>query len=111
MSHEWGACQPLRDRLSPFYYNTLDFVLPQKSKDLLRDIVGGVGGGRTGQDANPDNDRTETPLLLLSRRTVCEEAGRVNGRPLDLLRLDDVANMGTDSTPDLVQRGTEDSAE
>ena len=27
------------------------------------------------------------------------------------MRLDDVANLGTDSVPDLVQRGIEDSAE
>ena len=111
MLHEWGACQPLRDRLSPFYYNTLDFVLLQKRKDLLRDIVGGVGGGRTGHDTNPDNDRTKNPVLLLSRRTVRVETDRVNGQPLDVLCLDDFANMGTDSTPDLAQRGTEDSAQ
>lgn len=109
MRHEWGACEPLRDRLSPFHHHALDFVLLQKSKDLLRDIVGSVGGSRTGLDSNPENDRSETPLLFLSRWTVCEKAGRVNGGPLDLPCLDDVANLGTDNVPDLVQRSIEDS--
>ena len=70
MSQEWGASQPLRDCLPPFYDNVLDIVLPQKGEDRLRDIVGGVGGGRTGLDSNPYNDRTETPLAPLSRLSV-----------------------------------------
>lgn len=111
MRHEWGSCKPLHDRLSPFHHHALDFVLPQKSKDLLRVIVGSVRGGRTRLDSNPENDRTETPLLFLSRRTVCEKAGRVNGGPLDLPCLDDVANLKTDNVPDLVQQSIEDSTE
>lgn len=75
VAQKGGACQPLRDRLAPFDYSTLDSVLRQERKDRLGDIVGGIGGSRTGKDADPDDDRTETPLRLLSRRPVSEEAG------------------------------------
>jgi len=101
-------CQPLHDRLSPLNHNTLDSVLLEKSEDLLRDIMGGVGRGRAGSDSNPDDNGAETALLLLSGRTVC---CRVNSRPLDSVRLDDVENLGTNSVPDLVQRGTKDSVD
>jgi hypothetical protein len=76
----------------------------------LGDIVSGIGGGKARNDADPYNDGTETPLRLLSRRSVGEEAGRVNGRPVNLAGLDQVTNLGTDSVPDTIQRGVEDSA-
>jgi len=88
MAHKWGACQPLRDRLAPFHNNTLDSVLQQKCKNLLGDIMGSIGGGRTGNDTDPDDNGTETPLRLLSRRSMGEEAGRVDGRPVDPPGLD-----------------------
>ena len=37
-----------------------------KRKDLLRDLVGGIRGGRTRNDTSPYDDGTETPLSLLS---------------------------------------------
>jgi len=111
MAQKAGACQPLRDRLAPFHNSILDSVLRQERNDLLGDMVGGIGGSRTGNDANPDDDGTETPLCLLSRRYVGEEAGRVDGRPVDLMDLDQVTNLGTDSVPDTIQWGVEDSAE
>ena len=111
MAHKGGTCQPLRDRLAPFHNSILDSVLQQELEDLLGDIVGGIGGGRTGNDADPDDDGTETPLRLLSRRPLSEEAGRVDGRPVDLVCLDQVTNLGTDSVPDIIERGVEDSAE
>ena len=40
-----------------------------------------------------------------------EEAGGVDGRPVDLSSLDQVTNLGTDSVPDTIERGVEDSAE
>jgi len=67
-------------------------VILEKSEDLLGDIVGGVGRGRAGLDANPDDD-----------------GSHVNRRPLDSVCLDDVANPGTDNVPDLVQRGIKNS--
>lgn len=73
--------------------------------------MGGIGGGRTGKDADPDDDRTESPLCLLSRRSVGKEAGRVDGRVVDLVGLDQVTDLGADSVPDTIQRGVEDSAE
>ena len=60
---------------------------------------------------DPYDDGTETPLRLLSQLCVGEEAGRVNGRPVDLPSLDQVTNLGTDSVPDTIERGVEDSAE
>ena len=69
--------------------------------------MGGVWGGRTGLDSNPHNNRTETLLAPLSRLSVCEEAGRVNGGALDISRNDDVDDLGTDGVPGLIQRGIE----
>jgi len=106
-----GTCEPLRDRLAPFHNNTLDSVLQQEAKDLSGDLVGGIGGGRTWNDADPYDDGTETALRVLSKRCVGEEAGRVDGRPVDLPSLDHVTNLGTDSVPDTIERGVEDSAE
>ena len=42
----------------PFHNNVLDSVPTKKRKDLLGDIVGGVRGGRTGNDTEPDDDGT-----------------------------------------------------
>jgi len=111
MAHKGGTCEPLRDRLTPFHNNTLDSILQQEGKDLSGDLMGGIGGGRTRNDADPYDDGTETPLRLLSQRCVGEEAGRVDGRPLDLPSLDQVTNLGTDSVPDTIEWGVEDSAE
>ena len=84
-------------------------MLPEKRKDLLGDLAGGIRGGRTRADADPYDDRTETPLLLFSRRCVGEEAGWVDGRPVNLPSRDQVNNLGTDSFPDTIERGVIDS--
>ena len=70
--------------------------------------MGGVGGGRTRNDADPYDDGTETPFLLLSRRSVGEEAGRVDGRPVNLPSLDQVTNLGTDTVPETIEQGAKD---
>lgn len=111
MAHKGWTCQPPRDGLAPFHNSILDSVLQEKRKDLLGDLVGGIGGGRTRNDTDPYDDGTETPLLLLSRRSVGEEAGRVDGRPVNLLSLDQVTNLGTDSVPDTIERRVKDSTE
>jgi hypothetical protein len=105
------TCEPLRDCLAPFHNNTLDSVLQQEGQDLLGDLVGGIGGGRSRIDADPYDDRTERPIHILSKRCVGEEAGRVDGRPVDLPSLDQVTNLATDSVPDTIERGVEDAAE
>ena len=105
MAHKGWTCQPLRDDLAPFHNSILNSILQERRKDLLGDLVGGVGGGRTRNDTDPYDDGTETPLLLLSRRSVGEEVGRVEGRPLNLLSLDQVTNLRTDSVPDTIERG------
>lgn len=109
--HVSGTCEPLRDRLVPFHNNTVDSVLQQESKNLSGDLVSDIGGGRTRNDANPYDDGTETPFRLLSQRCMGEEAGRVDGQPVDLPTLDQVTNLGTDSVPDTIKRSVEDSAE
>ena len=93
--HKGGTCEPLRDRLAPFHNNILDSVLQQEGEDLSGDLVGGIGGGRTRNDADTYDDGTESHLRHLFRRCVGEEAGRVNGRPVDLPSLDQVTNLGT----------------
>jgi hypothetical protein len=47
MAHKGWTCQPLRDGLAPFHNSILDSILQEKRKDLLGDLVGGIGGGRT----------------------------------------------------------------
>jgi hypothetical protein len=86
-------------------------MLPEKRKDLLGDLVGGIGGCRPRNDTDPYDDRTKTPLLLLSRHCVGEEAGWVDGRPVNLPSRDQVNNLGTDSFPDTIERGVIDSME
>ena len=73
--------------------------------------MGSIGGGRTRNDTDPYDDGTETPLLLLSRRSVGEEASSVDGRPVNLPSLDQVTNLGTDSVPDPIERSVKDSTE
>ena len=52
--------EPLHDGLAPFHNNILDSFLQEKRKDLLGDLMGGIGGGRTRSDTNPYDDGTET---------------------------------------------------
>ena len=111
VAHKGWTCQPLRDGLAPFHNSMLDSILQEKRKDLLGDLVGDIGGGRTRNDTDPYDNGTETPLLLLSRRSVGEEAGRVDGRPVDPPSLDQVTNLGTDRVPDTIEWGVKNSTE
>ena len=70
--------------------------------------MGGFGRGRTRLDSDPDNDGSESPLLVLS---VSEETRRIDGRPADIASFDQVTNLGTDNVPDTVQTSVEDAAE
>ena len=63
--------------------------------------MGGIGGGRAGRDGDPDRHWTECPLPVL--RLPGDEASRVDGRVPSLL-LHQVANLGADGVPDLVER-------
>jgi hypothetical protein len=60
------TCQPPQDGLTPFHDKIFDYMLPEKRKDLLGNLVGSLGGGRTRVDTDPYDCRSETPLLLLS---------------------------------------------
>ena len=57
----------------------------------------------------PTHMTTGPSPLLLSQRSVGEEPGRVDGGPVDLLRLDQVTDLGANSVPDAVERGVKDS--
>ena len=103
--------EPLRDGLAPFHNSILDSILQEKRKDHLGDLVGGIRGSRTRNDTDPNDDGTHTPLLLLSWWSVGEEAGKLEGRPVNLPSLDQVTNLGTDSVPDAIERGVKDSTE
>jgi hypothetical protein len=82
-------------------------MLPEKHKDLLGDLVGGLGG-RTRVDTDPYDCKSETPLLLLSRRWVGEEPGWVDGRTGDIPFRDQVTNLGTDIVPSSIERDVVD---
>jgi hypothetical protein len=109
MAHKGWICQPLQDGLTPFYDSIFNFMLLEKHKDLLGDLMGGIRGGRTRADADPYDDGTKTPLLLLSRRCMGEEVGWVDGQPVNLPSRDQVNNLETHSFPDTIEWGVIDS--
>lgn len=94
------------DPLVPLYFNALDSILLQKFEDALRDLVGGVGGGRAGIDANPNHNGTKRllPVLFFG-----DEADGINGETILRTALHQVANLGSNSVPDAVERGVVDS--
>ncbi len=109
MAHQRWTCEPLQNGLAPFYDNVLDSMILEKLENLLGDVVCGIGGGRIGSDANPDHDGTESPLLLLSCGSVGEEAGRVDGRPVNSPSLHQLTDLGTDNAPGSIERGFKDT--
>jgi len=90
----------------PFNLSALDSILHEKREDGLGDVVGGIGGGRAGRDGDPDGHWTESLLPVL----LDDEASRADGRVPSLL-LHQVANLGTDGVPDLVERCVEHATE
>ena len=99
------TCRLPRDRLVPLYFNVLDSILLEKFKDVLGYFVGDVGGGRAGIDPNPNHDGTES---LLPVPSMGDEASGING-VANLPNFHQFANLGTDSAPDVVERGAVDS--
>jgi len=104
-THKGWTCQLRRDGLAPFYYGTLDPILHEKRKDILGYVVGSVGRGRVGIDPDPNHDRTKSLCVVLS---VGNKASRVDGRIANLPIFHQVADLGTDSVPDLVKQGVVD---
>ena len=111
VAHEGWTHEPLQDGLAPFYDSIFDSVRLEKGEDLLGDLVGGIGGGRPRHYTDPNDDRSETPLLLLTHRCLCEEPRWVNERPVDPPSRDQVNDAGTDSFPDDIELGIVDSTE
>jgi len=62
MAQKGWTCQPLQDGPTPFHDGIFDSMLLEKRKDLLGDLVGGIGGGGPRTDTQPYDDRTETPF-------------------------------------------------
>ena len=111
MAHERGTCEPLPNCLAPLDNSIVDSVLLEYIEDLLGDIMSDIGGGRARDDADPNNNRSESPLLLSSKVPVREEASRVDGRRADIPSLDEVTDLWTNPFPALVERGVEDSTD
>ncbi|KAN0084631.1 hypothetical protein V8E55_008135 [Tylopilus felleus] len=79
MAHQGWIWQPLQDSLTPFHNSILKLIIQEKLKDLLGDVMGGIGRGRIRNNTNLYYNGTETPLLLLFQQSMGEEVGRVNG--------------------------------
>jgi hypothetical protein len=62
MAHEGWTCQPLRDGLTPFHNSIINPILQEKRENLLGDLVGGMGGGRTRNDTDPYDDGPRLPF-------------------------------------------------
>lgn len=104
-SYDSLKCRHPRDCLVPLYLDVLDSILLEKFKDVLGYFVGGVGGGRARVDPNPDHNGTGSPPPILF---VSDEASETN-RDRKLPIFHQLTNLGTDSAPDVVERGAKDS--
>jgi len=62
IAHKGGDLQTLQDCLTPFYNSTINSILPQKGKDLLGDLMDGIGGGWTQINTDLYNNGTELPF-------------------------------------------------
>jgi hypothetical protein len=102
-TQKWWTDRVPKDRLPPLDLDALDSIALEKAKDVLGYVVGGIGGGRAGINPNPYNDGTRHVLLV---GFVGDETSHINGRVANFLGFDQVANKGTHSTPDGVERGT-----
>ena len=110
MGQKRSTCQPLQDGLTPFQNSIVDSILCEKRLDLLGDLVGHIGGGRARNHPDPNDDRTESSLLIQRfRRWMGEEASRINRGPSNFLSFDQVLDLGTNGVPDLIERGVEDT--
>ena len=92
-----------KDRLPPLDLDVLNSIALEKAKNVLGYVVGGIGGGGAGRNPYSYNDGTRRVILV---GIMGDEASHINGRVANLLGLDQVANKGTHSTPDGVERGT-----
>ncbi len=65
-----------------------------------------LGGGGSGMSRNPNHDGTDSVLPVLA---VCDETSCLKGRVANLSSFQELADLGSDSVPDSVERRVEDS--
>jgi len=65
-----------------------------------------LGGGGSGMSRNPNYDGTDSVLPVL---TMGDEASCIDGRVANLPSFQKLADLGSDSVPDSVERRVEDS--
>lgn len=58
MVHKGETCKSLQDCLTPFHNSTVDSVLLQKGKNLLKILICSIGGGRTKSDTDSYDNET-----------------------------------------------------
>ena len=107
MTLPWAStCQLLHGPLVPFDHDTLDSVGLEKREDLRGSVVRVLcgGGARMGRNPNYDGAESVLPVLAVGEETNCLEDGVAN-----LQSFQQLANKGSDSVPDSVERGVEDS--
>jgi hypothetical protein len=98
--------QPLH--LSPLDYNLSDFALLKEHEDCLRYVVSSIGRGRARLDTYPDHRRAKAALLLTGG-TVYVKASRINRRILNTMRLENIVDLGPDSTPNGAEWSVKDA--
>lgn len=77
-------------------------MLPEKTKNVLRYVVGIVCSNRVGVNPNPNNHGAKSLLLVLS---IGEEASGIDRIAFDPCSCHQLANFGTDSAPCTIEKG------
>jgi hypothetical protein len=98
--------QPHHDSLVPFDHCTLDSIGLEKSEDVRGSIVCILGGGGSRMNRDPNHDGTDSVLPIL---TVGDETSCHDSRIANLPSFQELADLGSDSVPDSVERRVEDS--
>ena len=92
--------------LVPFDHRTVDSIGLEKSEDVRGSVVCILGGGGSGMSRNPNHDGTNSVLPVLA---VGDETSCLDGRVVNLPSFQELADLGSDSVPDSVERRVEDS--
>ncbi len=98
--------QPHHDSLVPFDHCTLNSIGLEKSEYVRGSVVCILGGGGSGMSRNPNHDGAGSvlPVFAVGNETSC-----LDGRVANLPSFQELADLGSDSVPDSVERCVEDS--
>src|SRR5258706_4839740 len=85
---------------------TLDSIGVEKSEDVQGCVVCVLGGGGSGMSRNENHDGTDIvfPVLAVGDETSC-----LDDRVANLSKFQELADLGSESVPDSVERRVEDS--